>query len=81
MHSSILGRLIAALVQRYHRRTAIRRLSELDDHLLRDIGIERCDIRRVVDGLAAQADPPANDKTFTPQVLLLQPIVDRRAAR
>jgi uncharacterized protein YjiS (DUF1127 family) len=36
--------------QRQARRAAIRHLAELDDYLLRDIGIERTDIERYVDG-------------------------------
>jgi uncharacterized protein YjiS (DUF1127 family) len=40
------------LIERWHRlerrRTAARRLGQLDDHLLRDIGIDRADIAGVV---------------------------------
>jgi uncharacterized protein YjiS (DUF1127 family) len=36
-----LRRLIAALRRQSHRRKAFRHLSALDDHILRDIGVER----------------------------------------
>lgn len=63
-----LGRLVAgvwnALTRRHREREAIRALSALDDHLLRDIGIRRSEIPLVVRGhiraqpLGAAAEVP-----------------------
>ena len=41
-------RLLDAIVGWHERRTTIRRLSRLNDHLLRDIGIHRHEIASVV---------------------------------
>ncbi|OYX75875.1 MAG: hypothetical protein B7Y95_00115 [Rhizobiales bacterium 32-66-11] len=52
-----------------HRR-AVRALGALDDHMLRDIGLTRGDVRD------AAAEPPWAD----PSVLLVRRAVERRAA-
>ncbi len=45
---SVLRRLPAALIERWHerrrRRAAVAALSQLNDHLLRDIGLIRADV-------------------------------------
>lgn len=38
---AVLPRLVMGLLQRFSLRRSRRRLSELDDHLLRDVGITR----------------------------------------
>ena len=81
MHRTILGGLIGAIVRRYRRRRAVVHLSELNDHLLRDIGIKRSDIRHVVDGAGRPEKPVRIDRPARPQTLLLRPIADRRAVR
>lgn len=81
MRRSVLGGLIAAIARSYRRRRAIGHLSELDDHLLRDIGIERNDIRRVVDSVDALENQARNDRTACPQVIMLHPIVERRVTQ
>ena len=81
MRRSLFGGLIAAIVRSYRRRKAIVHLSDLDDHLLRDIGIERNDIRRVVDSVDASDNRTRDDRTACPQVLMLRPIIEQRTAR
>lgn len=81
MRRSLLGGMIAAIARSYRRRRAVAHLSELNDHLLRDIGIERNDIRRVVDGVDALENLTQHDKTASPQVIILQPMFERRATR
>ena len=44
----LLMRLLDAIGQRHRRRTTIRQLSRLNDHLLQDIGIHRHEIQSVV---------------------------------
>lgn len=43
-----LRNLIAAIMRERKLKTAMTRLEELDDHLLNDIGIGRCDIENIV---------------------------------
>ncbi len=50
MQQSIPDRVVIWLFTAYQRRRAIRHLSRLSDHLLRDIGIERGEIAPVVRG-------------------------------
>lgn len=58
MNHSILGRVFARLAAAYQRQQAIHRLSKLDDHILRDIGLDRREIPRVVgDGLPPMEAP------------------------
>ena len=45
---ALLRRLISALSGELETRRAARELSELDDRMLRDIGISRSDIHRIV---------------------------------
>lgn len=45
------GNLLRIAFQRWQRRKMIETLRGMDDHLLRDIGIDRSDIPRFVDGL------------------------------
>ena len=43
-----IARFVEAAIQEYHARGAMRRLREFDDQLLRDIGVGRSEIERVV---------------------------------
>lgn len=43
-----LRNLIAAIMRERKLKTAMTRLEELDDYLLNDIGIGRCDIENIV---------------------------------
>lgn len=45
--AALFGRVMRAL----ERRRAVHELTQLDDHMLRDIGISRSDISRAVDGI------------------------------
>ncbi|MEO6396572.1 MAG: DUF1127 domain-containing protein [Devosia sp.] len=45
-----IGALLAALSRRRERRAAFERLSELDPHLLRDIGLTPKDLRDAFEG-------------------------------
>lgn len=47
---SLIARLSAAWAQRKQMQRTFRELSALSDHELNDIGISRCDIRRVAMG-------------------------------
>lgn len=49
MYLPFIMELYRKLRQWHRRREAVRHLRQFDDHLLRDIGIERADIERVVD--------------------------------
>ncbi len=46
------------------RRASIDELSRLDDHLLKDIGIDRSEIRAVVNGMLSR--PPARSDRLSP---------------
>jgi uncharacterized protein YjiS (DUF1127 family) len=50
MSIAFIMNLFKNLRQWHRRRIAVRHLSELDDHLLRDIGMERADIQNHVNG-------------------------------
>jgi uncharacterized protein YjiS (DUF1127 family) len=43
-----LGQIIAGVERRWRLRNAANHLAELDDHMLRDIGVGRCDIEYIV---------------------------------
>jgi uncharacterized protein YjiS (DUF1127 family) len=45
-----IARLMSALIVEFRARRAARRLMELDDYMLRDMGLSRTDIGRVVRG-------------------------------
>ena len=45
---ALLRRVISVVKGELEARRAARELSELDDRMLRDIGISRCDIQRIV---------------------------------
>ena len=51
--SSLLRHWMARAVRNWHRRKMIAALDALDTRILNDIGIERSDIERVVDGFDA----------------------------
>jgi uncharacterized protein YjiS (DUF1127 family) len=60
----ILRLWIRKALLNWERRKMIAILQAMDDHLLRDIGIERCDILRVVNGFTDRdlgMDPVARD--------------------
>lgn len=59
MTLDLLRKALHGLRKRRLRRAIIRDLSALDDRLLRDIGIERRDIRAVAEGVSRTAQPPA----------------------
>lgn len=50
----VLRRWLRAVIRGWQRRRMIAALGAMDDRLLRDIGIERGDIERVVDGFDDQ---------------------------
>lgn len=50
MKPSIWRRIFSWLARAHERREAIRQLSVLSDHYLRDVGIERGEIRGRIDG-------------------------------
>lgn len=51
MATQLTGRVFSAFRRWRQRRAAIQELSALTDRMLCDMGVERRDIRRVVDGL------------------------------
>lgn len=63
-----LSRSLGSLADRYSRwrqeQIATREIEALDDRLLRDIGIQRSDIRTVVQGLAARGDRRRSVRDF-----------------
>ena len=62
---------VARAVVRWHRRnTSIRELSALSDHMLKDIGISRGEIRAAVDAIR---DAPATRPTGGPRIVADNP--------
>lgn len=66
---SVIAQLGRSLARRRQRRKAIAELEAMDDVLLRDIAIDRSEIRRAVDGfsdrdlgLTRSAKTPANER-------------------
>lgn len=59
-----LGRFATAMKRRAAQRSAMRTLSRLSDHQLRDIGIERHLIREAVVGAASEKKFPAPAKAI-----------------
>lgn len=49
-NSSLFHRVMTSITRQWKRGRMIKELEAMDDRLLRDIGIERGDIERVVDG-------------------------------
>jgi len=78
MYLPIIMNLYRDLRQWHRRRAAIRHLRQLDDHLLRDIGIERSGIESAVDQRPARRHGPArNDNRYapaTPHALLMSAV-------
>lgn len=52
--TSLIGRLILGVKQRWQRRKMVIALQELDDRLLADIGLRRGDIPSLVAGLSSR---------------------------
>jgi uncharacterized protein YjiS (DUF1127 family) len=46
-----LGRLIRRTILRAAERRSLARLAQLDDRLLRDVGLTRADVRQMTEGL------------------------------
>ena len=65
--------VLARVVRAFRRRAARRRLVRLNDHLLRDIGIERCDIPYLIDGTAPPADIRAGKTTVFRHIPVMRP--------
>ena len=81
MNHSILGRAFAWLAAAYQRQQAIHRLSSLDDHILRDIGIDRSEIPQIVgDGLPPMEVPVTRGRGPLPG-FRLRPGTSRSALR
>ena len=66
MNRTFLHGLLGAVRRWHDRRRAIRSLSALDDRLLRDIGIDRNQVIRVVDGRLNGAASEADGQGQTP---------------
>ena len=58
------------IVRSYRRNSAIRELSRLDDHMLKDIGVSRSEIRAVVDGVL---DAPVVHQVARPRAQSVRP--------
>lgn len=74
MDTHLLQRLFKAIGRWHIRRTTIRTLSALDDRMLRDIGIDRSELRTVVDDLLTRPLPEGkiatslNDRQPNPNI-------------
>jgi uncharacterized protein YjiS (DUF1127 family) len=53
----VCGQMIDALRRRARRRTGARQLAQLDDHLLRDIGLTRWQVHAAAHGLLRPSEP------------------------
>ena len=53
----VCGQMIDALRRRARRRTGARQLAQLDDHLLRDIGLSRSQVHAAAHGLLRLCEP------------------------
>lgn len=69
MITQITARMFFAIRNWRSRRAAIRQLNALNDHMLLDIGLERGDIPRVVDGLTGTEDRAGARRPAIPRVL------------
>ncbi len=66
---ALASRLIAALRRSHRRRVAMRALEALSDWQLKDIGVERADIRTVVDQQLKAGPPlPTRATTLRPSI-------------
>ena len=66
---ALASRLIAALRRSHRRRVAMRALEALSDWQLKDIGVERADIRTVVDQQLKAGPPlPMRATTLRPSI-------------
>ncbi len=74
-----LGDIVSAVRTWRTRRAAIDELSRLNDHLLRDIGIHRGEIRAVVDGILSR--PPASGWRPAPDLRVAAEVARPAAAR
>lgn len=63
----LVSDIAAAVVVHHRRRVAIRELAALDDHMLRDIGIERNRIRDVVDAQIEENVGARRDRRAVPE--------------
>jgi uncharacterized protein YjiS (DUF1127 family) len=59
-------RLCERMIDRSRRRTGAQQLAELDDHLLRDIGLTRSQAHAVAYGLQRLREPAASSAIETP---------------
>ncbi len=66
---ALASRLVAALRRSHRRRVAMRALEALSDWQLKDIGVERADIRAVVDQQLKAGPPlPTRATTLRPSI-------------
>ena len=64
--AAAVGRVARAIVRRHRRNKSIRELSALSDHMLKDIGISRGEIRAAVDAIR---DAPAAQPAGGPRLI------------
>jgi uncharacterized protein YjiS (DUF1127 family) len=62
----VCGQMIDALRRRARRRTGARQLAQLDDHLLRDIGLTRSQVHAAAHGLLRLGEPSRASHIGTP---------------